>query len=79
MRDKVYISWWDSEEIQGWADADDIDAREVTLCHTLGWHLYEDEHKIVITSTYSESGILSPLSIPKCSIKSYLRNGKKIL
>lgn len=65
----AYIEWIDSSGRAGWYDIDkDYD---VCIIQSIGYLVSENDNSVTIAASidYEFDNVLSPITIPKCSIK----------
>ncbi len=69
----VIIHWLDSDRDDGWVEV--TDDKPMNVCKSVGYLISENEESVSISTTICQSGPqwLSPLRIPKCAIKLFVR------
>lgn len=74
--DLVLVEWEDAANIdpdQTWVDADPLAKYEPVIIQTIGFLIYEDEHRLVLTADMSDGFIGPRTQLPRGMIRKIQR------
>ena len=66
----VHIEWIDAHTVDSWEVIEDLKKQTLSVCESVGWLIYEDKEKTIISHTDGKDTVCGSFIIPKrCIIK----------